>query len=31
MQANRIAKELTTHLEAFVDVNDFPPGQNVQE
>lgn len=31
MQANRIAKEMTTNLEAFVDVNDFPLGQNVRE
>ena len=31
MQASSIAKEMTTNLEAFVDVNDLPLGQNVRE
>lgn len=31
MQASSIVKEMTTNLEAFVYVNDFPLGQNVRE
>lgn len=31
MQASSIVKEMTTNLDAFVDVNDFPLAQNVLE